>query len=425
MTDKVLSSSNLRLLLLYACQGFPYGFQSRILPILFREWNISYRNISLSNLAYLPWAARPFVAAFIEDLGEHVFLNVLLIYATLQFVIAVMVLCRFPTSLQITLLTSNAVAMMYDIWVDKWAIKLRRSSQGSDMDLANVIQVVGYKLGAMLSGSVLLYISVHLLSQNIPLYYGLVLSPIVGGVLTFVLYFFVRRDLDPIGAKIGNDKETNKTVMSRDNISRIIFKHITKNLLFYALILTYKSGESIGDNMFISFLKHDGMNVKIISGISAWNDLIGILGSLVMSQSSVLIRHKDKILADKEILMKALALNVLPQIMRCLVVVNASFRTVPAVIAVTSIEHFIGGALTVALFNYMFSSTITSIEGTHYSVLACIEVLGKLIFGSLAGTLVDAKGFSWTFAFAVVLSLVPVIALSITVSNNKNKEHSS
>lgn len=56
-------------------------------------------------------------------------------------------------------------------------------------------------------------------------------------------------------------------------------------------------------------------------------------------------------------------------------------------------------------------------QATHYSFLATLELLGKLLPGTLAGVLADGLGPRPCFAAFLVLSALPVLDLRLAPSN--------
>lgn len=56
-------------------------------------------------------------------------------------------------------------------------------------------------------------------------------------------------------------------------------------------------------------------------------------------------------------------------------------------------------------------------QATHYSLLATLELLGKLLPGTLAGVLADGLGPRLCFAAFLVLSGLPILDLSLAPSN--------
>lgn len=52
-------------------------------------------------------------------------------------------------------------------------------------------------------------------------------------------------------------------------------------------------------------------------------------------------------------------------------------------------------------------------QGTHYSLLATLELLGKLLLGTLAGALADSLGLHCCFSLFLALSAMPILYLSL------------
>jgi hypothetical protein len=85
--------------------------------------------------------------------------------------------------------------------------------------------------------------------------------------------------------------------------------------------------------------------------------------------------------------------------------------TAGRVVAVTCAEHFFGGALTTALFAYMMSRVDRRIGATHYTLLATLEVWGKLPSAGMSGLVADHTSYVFVFALATLLSLAYLLLL--------------
>lgn len=107
------------------------------------------------------------------------------------------------------------------------------------------------------------------------------------------------------------------------------------------------------------------------------------------------------------------------------------------------LQHFLGGLVTTATFTLMMRcsqlapSTLQvrrhgwdteGLQGwgpgeplsdppppqaTHYSFLATLELLGKLLLGSLAGALADGLGLHLCFSLFLALSATPILCLGL------------
>ncbi len=82
-----------------------------------------------------------------------------------------------------------------------------------------------------------------------------------------------------------------------------------------------------------------------------------------------------------------------------------------------------GGTVVVALYDFLFSSLISSMPTTHFSVMAAVEVLGKLLVGLVSSRLTGWVGFESTFALAAALSVLPIALCSLSVGANNKEAH--
>jgi hypothetical protein len=161
---------------------------------------------------------------------------------------------------------------------------------------------------------------------------------------------------------------------------------------------TYKLGETMADTMFKPFLVDAGFGAREIGlWVGTWGMLFSIAGSFAGGY-----------LASRTTLLRAVA-------------ITAALRAVPVggewwlslvdptpsrVIAVTCAEHFFGGALTTALFAYMMSRVDRRIGATHYTLLASVEVWGKLPAAWISGPITETTSYATIFALATVLSVL-------------------
>ena len=420
------AEKQLQLFGLYVSQGAPYGFQANVLPILFRDWGKSYNSNGLLYLSYLPWVMKPLAAPFLEKSNLSSVSKTLIISAIIQIMIAYAVMQKSSNSLIILYLISNTFTALYDILVDKLAIQQRSESE---IDTANVFQVVGYKIGSLLSGSFIQLLVIQYFSAD---FRALVLSPLVASVTFLIMAIWTNRshhlsESSKLLHEAANSHQPDQSTLAAEKPHRaaygMIWKHFCKHSAIYALLFTYKAGEQIGDSLFKTFLRDSGFNVAALSGSALLNDAVSIAGSLVMVGRAKKDRGSR---GDINQLRWFLLLNIIPQCLRALVVWNKSAQEFVLVTAITIVENFIGGAVTVACFNFMFSHVLPDIEGTHYAVYASLEALGKIIVGASANFAVEQTGFRQVFVAAVALSLVPLLlSYSRSIQHTKQADISN
>ncbi|KAF8563444.1 hypothetical protein P879_11154 [Paragonimus westermani] len=157
----------LLLLYLYILEGVPYGLQSRFLPLILRSHGLSLTALGIYKLLYIPWLLKCLYAPCVDALATK---RAWLLGSLLGLFSVTVVLSAYhnivpyapsekgpvrPTSmwpLAFCLFMYNLFAATQDIAVDGIALLLLSSSQ---LAMGNAIQVVGYKLGAIVGGGLL------------------------------------------------------------------------------------------------------------------------------------------------------------------------------------------------------------------------------------------------------------------------------
>ena len=75
---------------------------------------------------------------------------------------------------------------------------------------------------------------------------------------------------------------------------------------------------------------------------------------------------------------------------------------------------FNSGVISTVTFTFMMTKSrecSQESQASHYSVLASIEVAGKLIFASLAGFVIDNFGILWSFSLFACLCILPILVI--------------
>jgi hypothetical protein len=91
----------------------------------------------------------------------------------------------------------------------------------------------------------------------------------------------------------------------------------------------------------------------------------------------------------------------------------------------------ISGTVTTSTFTLMMQCSQrapSTIQATHYTFLATLEVMGKLTFSVLIGPLTDILGYQFMFMFFIILTLLVLLLFqklphslrSETVVDHKN-----
>lgn len=403
-----------QLLGLYVSQGAPAGFHTTIVPLLFRQWGKSYRVNAMAQLSYLPWVLKPLIAPYFESASLSVVSSTLMVSGLIQILIGIAVLRQASNEIMALLLAGNLCTALYDIFVDKLAIKQREQSK---FDFANVFQVVGYKMGFLATGGLMLWLVSHFSRDGSKLS-GFALSPIFAAGILLSMALWTSLAVPKVAAVEGMRASAVKLKAAHRKAYSAIWKHFTQHSALYVLLFMYKAGETIGDSLFKPFLRDQGFDLKSLASMNLLNEFVSIAGSLTMIGRAKSDRKGSN---DSKQLRMFLMLNIIPQCLRAVIVCYTGAQQFLPVAGITLIENFIGGAVTVACFNFMFSNVLPGIEGTHYAVFSSVEVLGKILTGFLANLVVETIGFRHTFVSAIVLSLVPLLLLQLKSVRNASQ----
>ncbi len=389
---------------LYFVQGLPFGFQATALPVYLRTAGMSLEGVGLAAALALPWSLKILWAPLVDRFGggrygrrKSWILPLQLLLAVTCGAAALVPPHEGLTPILVLVLAMNFFAATMDIAVDGLAVDvLERSELGH----GNVAQVVGYKVGMLTGGGVLVWASGTIGWEGL----FLVMAALIA--LCFLVTVLWRegewtRDHEPgarrLHPRFGEIFATLRRVVTADGAGWL--------LLF---IGTYKLGETMADTMFKPFLVDAGYGGRQIGlWVGTWGMLFSIAGSI-----------GGGLLAQRRPLLQAVGIAA---VLRALPVAGEWWLSVVdptphRVLAVTCAEHLFGGALTTALFAYMMGRVDKRIGATHYTLLAAIEVWGKLPAAWVSGFITAQTSYPFLFGLATALS-VAFIALLVPIAS--------
>lgn len=390
----------------YLVQGLPFGFQAKALPMYLRTSGVSLTHIGFAQALAMPWMLKALWAPVVDRYGSPTFGRRRSWIAPMQAAIALSCLAAAlvpPDSglvaLLVLVLLMNLFAATMDIAVDGLAVDVLSEEH---LGYGNIAQVVGYKLGMLAGGGLLVWMA----EETGVGWRGLFTS--MAAVVALVLLATLRfREPPPTS---GPERQTVGEVLRA--LGRAMKVPGAGWLLLF--IGTYKLGESMADSMFTPFLVDAGFEE---TQIALWQGVYSMVFSIAGS-------FAGGVLASRTSLFGAVALTAT---LRAVSVggewwLSVVTPTAGSVIAVTCTESFCGGALTTAMFAFMMSRVDRRIGGTHYTVLATVEVLGKTPAAWLSGVFADRWGFPAVFGAATVLS-VAFLGLLLPLQKARVRSH--
>jgi PAT family beta-lactamase induction signal transducer AmpG len=295
----------------------------------------------------------------------------------------------------------NLFAATLDIAVDGLAVDVLELPE---LGHGNVAQVVGYKVGMLTGGGLLVWLSGTIGWEGL----FLAMAGLVGACFLVTLTWREKPILPPgppdspvIHPRLGEIFRSLRGLLGAPGAVWL--------LLF---IGTYKLGESMADTMFKPFLLDAGFTAaQIGKWVGTWGMLFSIVGSVA-----------GGFLAGRVGLLRAVGITAL---LRALTVAGEWWLalvepTEARVLMVTCAEHLFGGALTTALFAYMMSRVDRRLGATHYTLLATLEVWGKLPSAWVSGWIADRTSYAGLFGLSTVLSIA-FLALLLPIGERRRQ----
>jgi PAT family beta-lactamase induction signal transducer AmpG len=383
---------------LYFAQGMPFGFQTGALGAYARTQGMSLKDITFLGVVLgLPWILKPLWSPLVERYGSARFgarkswIVPMLAATTVASIASSFVVQQSSLPLLFALaFLMNLFAATQDIAVDGLAVDLL---QGSGLGWGNAVQVVGYKLGALTGGGLLVWASEYIGFQGLFL---------VMAALSVVALVVAWSSHEPARTQRSATVRMEWGELFRLLKAALVLPGTGWLLLF---IGTYKLGESLSDVLYKLFLVDSGFTVP---EIGQWSGTWGAAASLIGSALGGWVATRMPLLGAVGV---TATLRVFPLFGRWLLALGEP--TTEAVVAVTLAEEFFGGALTTAMFAFMMSRVDRRIGAAHFTLLAAVELLGKLPIGPVSGILRDDAGWSYAqvFLLGAVLSIAFLLLL--------------
>lgn len=383
------------LFLLYFAQGLPFGFQKELAAFL-RQAGMSLTNITLARGLSVPWLLKALWAPLVDRYGSASFGRRKSWIVPLQLLLAATFVGAsfFPPEVSLPalvglILLMNFLTATQDIAVDGLAVDLFK---GQQLGSANVAQVVGYKVGMLVGGGLLLRASANIGWR------GMLLA-LAGLIVVVLLATLTLRE----------PRDTSRVAAVRQHLSDVVATLMRQlrapaGLWLLLFIGTYKIGETLVDALYTSFLVDSGYKpAQIGAWIGIWGMVASTLGSL-----------GGGLLASRVPMLLAVTLTSLLRVVAMAAECYLTFLSPPLpldIIVVSIMEHFAGGALTTAMFAFMMLRVDSAVGASHYTVLASIEVLGKMPTGLIAGFIATQLGYRSTFLLGTALSTVFLLLL--------------
>lgn len=396
---RILDAPLLGLLaILYFAQGLPSGLLGKALPPLLRQQGISLSTIGFTALLALPWTLKFLWAPFLDRFWTRrrwlltlnlIMFGLMILLASRDFSYWVSHLFPF---LMILLFLMNITAATQDIATDGLAVsRLAPHMRG----LGNSVQVIGYKVGMIFGGGLLLWLVAR---------FGWQLSYTVLAFLIIPILLPIWFMHEP-EALAGSEPQHDPWQGWQGYIG--LFKDfLSRERMGWWLltVATFKAGDSLASRMIGPLLSDQGLSLSDI-GL-----LIGIVGATAGLAGALLGGLFLLRLGHCKALLIFGALQAVGFI--GYLSIAGGVYDIRTLYAVVCMEQFADGLSTVALFTSMMDVCRKQLPGTDYTLQAAFQVTVSG-FAALAGGLFTQRfGYQAVFAAGALLTffaLVPVV----------------
>lgn len=383
---------------LYCAQGLPSGLIAHALPVLLRQHGVDLALIGLLKLLALPWLLKVLWAPWVDRLssrrlGHHRGWILPLQSGVLLVLLALAMLspdalfgAHLPLLLGLLVLV-NLAAATQDVATDGLTVRLLPERWRG---LGNSLQVGGYKVGMIVSGSGLLLV-IDRFGWNLSM---LLLAGLLALTLLPIWRFAEARHLPP---RVACVEPIGPSLLWQHYRGLLALPGMG---LWLAVVLTFKLGDALGSPMIKPMLVDQGWSNAELGQLTLISSLVGIggalLGGLLYARLGVL-RALLIFGALQAVSLAALALLV------------SRGGDVALVYALTLFEQAADGLSTVALFAAMMRQCRPGHEGADFTLQASTQILLGGFVGAASGVLAKALGYDGLFVCAGALGLAALV----------------
>lgn len=395
-------SSLVLLASLYCAQGLPSGLLAHSLPVLLRQHGVDLALIGLLKLLALPWLLKVLWAPWVDRLasprlGHHrgwilpLQMTVIAIVTGLALINPERLFDSHFLLLIGLLLLVNLAASTQDIATDGLAVRLLPERWRG---LGNSLQVGGYKVGMLVSGSGLL-LAMDTLGWHLSL--ALVAALLV--LMTVPIWRFAERSELPF-----------LPAQAEPAGPGLLLRHyrgllMQPGMLFWlAVLLSFKLGDALGSPMIKPMLVDQGWSNTELGQLTLISSLAGIAGAFIGGLLYARIGALRALLGFG--LLQAVGIAAMAQL------VHAGGNSA-LVYSVALFEQAADGMSTVALFAVMMRQCRPEHEGADFTLQASVQLLLAGLVGASSGLLAKWLGYEALFVGAGVLGLLalPLVLL--------------
>ena len=410
LADKISApfrqSKMLSMLILGYASGLPLMLTASSLLLWYKDSGIDTQSISLLTLIAIPYTLKYLWAPFLDKisipwLGRRkgwIFLT------QVSLILLIALMSRFsPTNSPFIIAFIGFlicfVSATQDIAINAYQTEILDESERA---LGNAIAVMGYRIGMIVTGSIVLIIA-DKLNDNWNLAWIMILP------------FFIICPLYTLILKETNQSDSPKSFKEAFLVPFIEFftrKGVVTAAIMLAIIVVYKLADAIAFSLNTVFFVDLGFDKTTIAlsykAFSLGATLVGLVfGGLIAKKIGVYksFLYFSIIMACANLMYVALA------------IVGKNYYLMVGSVAV---EYFCGAMGTAILVAMIMSLVNIKFSATQFAILSSIDSLGRVLVGPLAGYIQTHYNWSGLFIFSFVIGIA--VSLLIYIFRLRIKE---
>jgi PAT family beta-lactamase induction signal transducer AmpG len=370
------------IVILSFASGFPFGLFNDLVPVYLRSSGASLSQIGLLSALALPWALKFLWAPAVDRLGSR---RRWIGGTQIGLAIALVLLALGGSSVGpgffVLLLTLVALSATQDIAVDGYTIEIM---DRDELGPANGTRVMGYRIGMIVAGGVLVAASGRLGWPAVFLA-GATLYALTAALTRAMPE--ARREHDPQESWI----EPLRELLSRPGI-----------LIAALFVLSFKLGDLALTPMVKPFWVDSGYTVQQIGWVQT---TLGVGASIV---GALLGGEVIRRLGAFKALWVLGLVQALSNLTYWLAAVAGA--TVPLMYSAAIVEQFTAGLGTAAFLTFLMTLSSRSYAATQFALLTALYRVGGIGAGAVSGILAERMGYASYFLLTFGLAL-PAFAL--------------
>jgi PAT family beta-lactamase induction signal transducer AmpG len=363
--------------------GFPFGLFNDLVPVYLRSSGTSLRDIGLLSTLALPWALKFLWAPAVDRLGTR---RRWIAGAQVGLAAVLLLLAgRDATAgpaFFVLLLTLVALSATQDIAVDGYTIEIM---ERDELGPANGTRVMGYRIGMIVAGGVLVAASARIGWSAV----------FLAGAVLYALAAALSAALPE--SRPPRDPGESWIEPLRELLTRPVF------LVAALFVLTFKLGDLALLPMVKPFWVDSGYSVEQIGWVQT---TLGVGASIVGAVTGgVVIRYLGAF-TSLWVLGLVQALSNLTYWLAA-----KGGATVPLMYSAAIVEQFTGGLGTAAFLTFLMTMSSRRYAATQFALLTALYRVGGIGAQAVSGILAEGMGYRGYFLLTFGLSLPAFVLL--------------